>query len=59
MTSKEMMKHKIKKGYWMVNIAPLGEKPNWEEQPKIERLKGKLLNRDETELLNMQYKKVK
>ena len=55
MTSEEMFRYKIKPGYWMVNVAPLGEKPDWIEQPKTERLNGKIFNRDEKQILNMQY----
>lgn len=32
MTSKEMLKTQCKSGYWFVNIAPLGELPQWEMQ---------------------------
>jgi len=33
MTSREMLKTQCKPGYWFVNIAPLGKKPNWQQQP--------------------------
>lgn len=33
MTSKEMLKATHPPGFWFVNVAPLGSKPNWQIQP--------------------------
>jgi len=35
MTSEEIVKMRgTTPGYWWVNVAPLGKKPDWREQPK-------------------------
>jgi len=39
MTSEEMLKTKLPKGYWFENIAPIGKKPNWKIVPKPKALR--------------------
>jgi hypothetical protein len=56
MTSEEMMKAKHKPGYWWVNVAPLGSKPNWQEQVKPVSQAGKIFGYDAAEFMAKQYK---
>jgi hypothetical protein len=56
MTSQEMMKTKAKPGYWWVNVAPLGSKPNWQEQVSPLRKTKTLFGYDVKEFMAKQYK---
>jgi hypothetical protein len=59
MTSQEMMKAKAKPGYWFVNVAPLGDEPDWIEQrvPYFDPLADrKLFGYDAKEFMQRQYK---
>jgi len=55
MTSQEMMKAKLKPGYWFVNVAPLGEKPIWTEQV-APHTSTHLFGYEPSKLLAKQYK---
>lgn len=56
MTSQEMMRQTCKPGYWFVNIAPIGNEPNWQQQPVPLNRDGKLFGYDEKQFLQRQYK---
>lgn len=60
MTSQESMRHTIRPGYWMVNVAPLGSDPDWREEakpPDVDPNKPQtLFGYEEKELLRKQYK---
>lgn len=55
MTTKEMMKTKAKPGYWFVNVANLGDAPNWVEQVQPHQ-SGLLFGYEPQVLLAKQYK---
>lgn len=60
MTSKESRVYVCKPGYWLVNVAPLGETPDWQEQvmPPTQdpNAKQTLFGYEEREFLAKQYK---
>ena len=57
MTTQEMMKAKVRKGYWWVNIAQLGTPPHWEEHlAPYEEKHTPLFGYDEKVFLRKQYK---
>lgn len=57
-TTKEMMRTSHRPGYWFVNVAPLGEAPNWEEQvaPVVED-ESRLFGYDRDEFMQKQYRR--
>lgn len=57
MTSKEAMKHKCRPGYWLENVAPLGETPDWREVVAPIPDDGKLFGYDAREFMSRQYKR--
>lgn len=57
MTSKEARKHECKPGYWLWNVADLGEEPNWVEQIQpYQQPVGTLFGYEESAFLRKQYK---
>lgn len=56
MTSKEMMRAEAKPGYWFVNVARLGERPDWQERVAPHD-SGLLFGHRPSDLLAMQYKR--
>lgn len=57
MTSQEARRHTCKPGYWLVNVAVLGDPPNWVEQLKPhDPLEGKLFGYETGAFLRKQYK---
>ena len=59
MTSKEAMRHTCKPGYWLENIAPLGELPDWQERVAPIPESGLLFGYEERAFLAKQYKPAK
>lgn len=60
MTSQEMMKAHCPKGYWFLNVAGLGETPDWQIQiePRAEQLNDfTLFSYDKDVFLAKQYHK--
>jgi len=56
MSSKEMMKTSAKPGYWWVNKAPLGERPDWQQEVIPHDTSGMLFGYEENAFLRRQYK---
>lgn len=62
MTSKEIRKHICKPGYWLENVSPLGESPNWQERPMppdCDVNDSRLFGYEQREFMAMQYKPAK
>lgn len=55
MTTQEMMRAQSRPGYWFVNVAPLGEAPNWTEQVQP-HVQSYLFGYEPRDLLAKQYK---
>lgn len=55
MTSKEARGHKIRPGYWLENIAPLGGDPDWREVVAPHN-SGLLFGYEPSDLLAKQYR---
>jgi hypothetical protein len=65
MTTQEMMKSSAAPGHWWVNVARLGESPNWQQQPMPSKEDGDpnspayrttLFGYDQAAFLSKQYK---
>lgn len=56
MTSREAFRHTCRPGYWLRNIAPLGEPPDWREEVQPQRDMGRLFGYDRDEFMAKQYR---
>lgn len=56
MTSQEAIRHTCRPDYWLVNIARLGAKPDWQEQPKPHDPGDTLFGYETKDFLRKQYK---
>lgn len=56
MTTQQMMKAPLKPGYWFVNVAPLGESPDWKAQTETPQETRYLFGYEPKDLLAKQYK---
>lgn len=59
MTSQEMMRADAKPGYWWVNVSPIDEPQNWEQQVAPLQPDNKLFGYGESEFLAKQYRRGK
>jgi hypothetical protein len=55
-TSQEMVKTECGAGYWLVNVAKLGEEPNWIKEPVPHDTRGTIFGYAEEAFLKRQYK---